>query len=268
MTTTTERAPSPYVLANLAAGEKFTADTEGHELTILHDDGPYKHLLFKTPGESFYWYELIFWPGMMTMSGDMGTWSFRPYGNTDVMGWFRANPDRALRKDDGYKINPDYWTQKLEAGHLRGHKVAKQYDPALLGQHLIERVRESAEGDGIPQLVIDAAIERLRANLTSGFGEFDGSPVDEHNDREAAFHYHDEVHFFDETDEGGDVEVLEEAKRFCETFEVSFDWDTVYDCSFDRYDNHYLWCLHAIVAGIEQYDAAIKAAAEAEQVSA
>jgi hypothetical protein len=260
MTTTTERAPSPYVLANLAAGEKFTADTEGHELTILHDDGPYKHLLFKTPGESFYWYELIFWPGMMTMSGDMGTWSFRPYGNTDVMGWFRANPDRALRADDGYKINPDYWTQKLEAGHLRGAKVAKEYDPTLLAQHLRDRLRESAEDEGVPKVAIDVLLSRLE-NLIRGFGEHGGNPVDEHTDRQDAYDYSDEVHWFGDPDDD-DFELLDKPERFGETYKVDFDWDTIYDCSFDRYDNHYLWCLHAIVAGIEQYDATVKAAAE------
>ena len=269
MTITEERPKSAYVLANLAAGEKFIKDTEAHELTVLHDDGPYKHLLFKAPGESFYWYELIFWPGMMTMSGDMGTWSFRPYGNTDVMAWFRSNPDRDLRSDDGYRINPDYWTQKLEAGHLRGDKVAKEYDSELLAQHLIERVTERAGDDFVPKAVLDVALDRLRGSLISGFGEFGGtgSPVDEHNDRDAAHGYRDEVHWFGDEDDG-DVEVLEEAKRFCNTFEVDFDWDTVYDGSFSRYDNHYLWCLHAIVAGIAQYDAASKAAAEKDPAEA
>lgn len=272
MTTTTEARPkSPYVLANIAAGEQFAKDTEKHVLTVLHDDGPYKHLLLKTPGESFYWYELIFWPGMLTMSGDMGTWSFRPYGNTDVMAWFRSNPDRKLRADDGYRINPDYWTQKLEAGHLRGHKVAKEYDSTLLAQHLIETLRDRA--DGVPQLVIDTAVERMRADLISGFGEFggNGSPVDEHNDREAAYRYSDVIHYYD-AEEGVAAEALDRAPvapdphgRYAHYLTVSFDWDTIYDCSFDRFDPHYLWCLHAIVSGIAQYDAAIKTAAEATE---
>jgi hypothetical protein len=42
-----------------AIAERFARETEHHELTVLHDDGLYRHLKFKQPGNSAYWFDLI-----------------------------------------------------------------------------------------------------------------------------------------------------------------------------------------------------------------
>lgn len=36
--------------AEAAAYDKFRADTRGHVMSILHCDGHYRHLRFRTPG--------------------------------------------------------------------------------------------------------------------------------------------------------------------------------------------------------------------------
>lgn len=251
-TTTVERPKSRETLANLAAGDRFAEDTKDHRLTILHDQDGYKHLLFKTPGASFYWYELIVWPGCLTISGDMGTWTFRR--DTDMLRFFRSNPDRALGHD--YRINASYWAEKLQGGLNGGRADAQQYDPEALADHFATLARERAEDAGMREEDVKAVLEHLATELTDLFGA-DGDSESERIDLEAARafeHTQDFVHRDDEPDEDP------------ERFVLTFDWDDCYDAGpFRKYDNRFLWCLHAIVTGIEQYDAAKAAEKDPEE---
>lgn len=107
----------------------FVRDVAKHELTVEHDDGLYRHLLFKQPGWSGYWFELVMWPGALTISGDMGTYTFRR--EPDMIPWFLAG-------ESG--INPDYWAQKLQnAADVR------EYDPRLAKEMVDQEVDEWAE---------------------------------------------------------------------------------------------------------------------------
>lgn len=245
--TTTERPKSRETRANLAAGERFAATTPDHQLTVLHDQGAYKHLLFKKPGDWFYWYELIVWPGCLTISGDMGTWTFRR--DEDMLRFFRSNPDRQLGHD--YRINASYWAEKLQGGLDNGRQAAQEYDPDLLADHLLDLVRERAADAGLREDDVDAVFEHLDLDLIRNFGEHNHA-ADEQADLEAARDYkhtQDFIHRDDAPDESP------------ERFVVSFDWDDIYDCGpFRGYDPRFLWCLHAIVSGIEQYDTHLKAA--------
>lgn len=85
---------------------RFLRDIRSHQMTVLRDDGVYRHLSFGRPGSSLYRYDLITWPGYLCVTGDMGTWAFsRLY---DMFAFFKG----------GFAggINPYYWSEKLEAG--------------------------------------------------------------------------------------------------------------------------------------------------------
>lgn len=80
--------------------KRFLNDTADHVMQIEHDDGLYRHVRFKAPGTSMYWYELITWPGSIVVNGDMGSFGFSRV--EDMFDFFA----------EGY-INPGYWAQKL-----------------------------------------------------------------------------------------------------------------------------------------------------------
>ncbi len=71
-------------------------------MTIIRDDGLYRHLQFRKPEHSNYHYELITWPGYLCICGDIGTSVFRRV--EDMFKFFR-----------GERINPPYWGEKLQA---------------------------------------------------------------------------------------------------------------------------------------------------------
>ncbi|MEU2446083.1 hypothetical protein ABZ588_21515 [Streptomyces althioticus] len=91
--------------ADIAA--RFTKDTAGHRMTVLQDDGVYRHLLFHGPQHSFYWFELITTPGQLVFSGDGDSYVFRR--TTDMFEFFRSG----IYRDGSLNINPGYWSEKL-----------------------------------------------------------------------------------------------------------------------------------------------------------
>jgi len=94
---------------------RFENDTRNHQLTVLHDDGLYRHLVVKDPKGSFYWYEVITWPGTLVINGDFGSFMFSR--TNDMLEFFEAS---------GGTINPGYWAEKL-AREMRDS--ATRYSP-------------------------------------------------------------------------------------------------------------------------------------------
>jgi len=69
--------------------ERFKRDTKDHEMTVLHEDGLYRHLRFRKPagGYSEYWFDLVTWPGVLVIRGDMETFAFSR--TEDMLAFFR-----------------------------------------------------------------------------------------------------------------------------------------------------------------------------------
>lgn len=87
------------------ARNRVRQETAGHELVeIVIDQGVHRHLRFRGDG-SFYWFDLITWPGVLVIDGDCGTFVFRR--TNDMFEWFAC--------DGMDRINPSYWAQKLQA---------------------------------------------------------------------------------------------------------------------------------------------------------
>lgn len=113
---------------------RFLDDTEHHTLTIAHDDGLYRHLKYRGAKGSMYWFDILTSPGLLTLDGDMGAWSFRR--EQDMMAFFRGNPDRP-------SINITYWAEKLVASWRDG---PFEYDSASLRETVREVTLQYAEG--------------------------------------------------------------------------------------------------------------------------
>ena len=116
------------------AAERFARDTAKHQMTVLHDDGLYRHLRFAQPrpASSMYWFDLITWPGSLIIRGDIGqsyTFSRLP----DMFEFFRGRPG---------SINPGYWSEKLD-----GHRdSAREYSEKAFAEVVWTYVREGGEG--------------------------------------------------------------------------------------------------------------------------
>lgn len=136
-----------------AAAERFAADTGGHVLEVRHDDGLYRHLRFRRPGSSLYWFDLVTWPGSLTLHGDMGTYVFSRL--EDMFAFFR-----------GERINPGYWAEKLQTAD-RG----RTYSPDRFREHVADAVADWAadlaeDGDGTAA-EISARVDSMIAAVTS-----------------------------------------------------------------------------------------------------
>lgn len=114
---------------NLMTAEQFLADVSNHKMAVKLDNGLYRHLMLRQPGNSNMWFEIVTWPGRLTVSGDMGTWTFARL--EDMFKFFR---------DGKMRINADYWSEKIEQGVHGGRNEAKVFSEDLFKKQLLDRL--------------------------------------------------------------------------------------------------------------------------------
>lgn len=88
--------------------ESFLENVKNHSITILKDDGVYRHLRFNKP-TPLSWdqrFEIITYPNGLCCTGDMGSYVFER--THDMLGFFR-HPNGELG------INSGYWAEKCVA---------------------------------------------------------------------------------------------------------------------------------------------------------
>lgn len=90
--------------------------SKGLQLAVLHDDGLYRHLRFK--GDSFFWFELVTWPGHLYVGGDLQGYTFARI--PDMFEFFGSGVSGV----EPGRINPGYWAEKIVAG-----EPAREYSP-------------------------------------------------------------------------------------------------------------------------------------------
>ena len=93
--------------------DHFPDDIKQHTMEIVLDMDTHRHLKFSNNGSFHLAFEIVTWPGYLTICGDMGTYTFQR--TPDMFKFFRRS-----------EINPDYWTEKLQAtdkglSHLKFH---------------------------------------------------------------------------------------------------------------------------------------------------
>jgi hypothetical protein len=190
--------------------QRFNRDVEDHELTVLLDQGLYRHLRFKEPGTSMYYFDIITTPGQLTIRGDMGTYVFAR--EMDMFPWF-----------NGSYVNAGYWGEKLQAIDKQGGY--KEHDEELFKQYIFEDFWERREDYD------DAAAiwAEIRENMLG--------------------------RWVDRSSASACWELMDGFKSH------GFTYSDAWEHTFKRYTFHYLWCCHAILWGIQQYNAANRPAA-------
>lgn len=218
------------------AGAHFAADTAGHEMTVLHDDGLYRHIRFAHRA-SLTRFDLITWPGSLTIEGSHGTWTFR------------RDPDMFEFFNRSNHVNVDYWAEKLPDGRDAGKKYSEDATLRLLVEAYADHGRrydEKAERYEADLSVWNATDWRDRYPMTArGPREPVKPPTVAELRRQVA-------------DWRRDVLLADEgcARRLLEDWESK---DVVSDtCEWDlrEYDYHLVWSCHAIAWGVRQYLAA------------
>lgn len=100
--------------------EQFLSDVKDHAITILKDDGVYRHINYAKPGTINMSFQITTWPGYLCISGDMGCYTFSR--TNDMFNFFGG---------DDLGINPSYWQEKVQAGasYSGASAICKEYSP-------------------------------------------------------------------------------------------------------------------------------------------
>ncbi|BDC37722.1 hypothetical protein PTKU15_10190 [Paraburkholderia terrae] len=198
-------------------------------MTIVRDNGIDRHIKFRAPAGSAYWFEILTWPGTLCIKGDMGTYVFSRL--TDMFELFRADD----RGDPAtLYINRSYWCEKLQAVDCNGYGDgnAKEFSQENFERHVKERFESYFECYEIT--------DEKRAQLWS---DIESEILDRSHDGQ--------TRAFDALMEFSDDE-------FPRLFEDCWEW------SCKEYTFHFIWNLYAIAWAIRQYDAAKAALVESD----
>jgi hypothetical protein len=187
--------------------EQFLFDVKLHVMTVRQDNERYRHLLFKSPKDSWnMWFEIVTWPNSLMINGDMGAWSFSRV--EDMFMFFRS---------DKLDINASYWAEKI--------------------------ISESRFGGPSERFDMDTYKENVLSRL-DGYELYDSQFK-----KQIIEALNDEV-FRDDSDESTARRDLVDFKH------GAFQFTESWEINGKAYTYHFLWCLYAIVWGIQQYDAA------------
>lgn len=109
------------------ARAQFKAETKDHVMTVLHDDGVYRHLRFAAPGTGIWSWSIVTWPGHLATSGDIAD-GYMFSRLPDMFQFFRRASDY---------INPGYWAEKMP------HTItSKTFSSDLFEQTIREEVED------------------------------------------------------------------------------------------------------------------------------
>ena len=199
--------------------QRFIRDVAKHQLTIIRDDGLYRHIRLSVPGSRCMLFDLVTWPGHLCYTGDMGTYVFSRI--PDMFAFFRSREGRDL------DINPSYWSEKAEATD-KGSGIKEfsedKFNAAVMS-HLVEWIRNNryrTTKDERRELWVDVVHEVIRADGDSGGHR-----------KQAAVH--DFSHRVNN--------------------DVEFYFKDFWEASVEVYTFHYIWCCYAMNWGVAQYDA-------------
>lgn len=183
-------------------------------MNVLHSEGIYRHIKFKQPGNSNLWFDLVTWPGCLTIQGDMGTWTFSRV--EDMFTFFREDAGKPL---SDRSINPSYWSEKLQHGTHGGSDGSKVWDEDTFRRELI--------------------------------GHLDGYDLNPDQRKEVEQALEDDV--FSQDFKWTIILAAGDFSCDVEGYgKVRFDSCELPDGMVYAY--HFLWCLYAIVWGIQQWD--------------
>jgi hypothetical protein len=216
MTATLSRPDTAYFRSIERTREQFKANTDEHQMTVLHDTvfeggAPYRHVRFSRRGTGIWSFDLVTWPGHLTISGDLQPFTFRR--THDMFAFFNGGVD----------INPSYWGEKVVAGTTEGFCTEQWTETVrrMTNDYLTDvydRPKFDAEDDAA-----------IRAAVQEELLDADPTTVD------YARH------------------LLHNFSVYLPATGDSFQFEETYEWPIEGYLHHFLLSCHAIRWGVETY---------------
>lgn len=120
----------------------FTEHTSDHELTVIHDDGLYRHVRMAKPGTRIWSWDIVTWPGYLTIVGDIAN-GYTFTRDQDMFAFFYTPKNQRSTFTDGAPhLDLRYWAEKL-VGPTGSH--VKEYSRAVFAELVDDRLRELIE---------------------------------------------------------------------------------------------------------------------------
>lgn len=141
----------------------FAANTGDHELSVIFDNGDYRHLRMSKPGMLAWHWEIFTAPGYLAFVGDIGVQLiFRR--TTDMLGFFNTRNYGDIYGDGSPFINPGYWEEKAGPDM---QSVTRTFDVDHAVDVVRDAVNELVDCDEVRAEVGDELIASARdaANL-------------------------------------------------------------------------------------------------------
>lgn len=212
--------------------EVFLSDVANHKMTVMLDNGVYRHLRFSS-GSFDQQFDIVTYPWHLVFSGDMGCYVFSRLD--DMFEFFRTRP----RDKENLYINTGYWGEKLEA--VARHNGYHKYNPEFARENVKRRSEEWIE----------------EAELSKE----DADELRDHLDEE--INYDDGMHEAYRTIDGFSHKVGEDAYWRQDTRSLvkskypefkTFYFQDIFEWQWEDYTFHYVWCCFAVAWGIKQFD--------------
>lgn len=204
--------------------ERFTKDVAEHTLTILKDDGLYRHVRCRRKDSYTYGFDIVTWPGYLAYTGDMGCYVFSRI--PDMFEFFR----------DRTPINPEMYNFRYAA----------------------EKCMASDKRDGIREWSEDLFQRAVRMDYEKYIGRnrSEETPwLPEAKERELWQGIEDSVLSHGDNSH--------EAVQAAMDFKWSPDPDSggeyiftdFYEHTLETFTGRFIWCCYALPWAIDRYDA-------------
>jgi hypothetical protein len=175
---------------------------------IVSETGLYRHLTLKKHESFHYGFHITTWPGYLAISGDAGCYVFARL--PDMFQFFR-----------GDRINPSYWSEKVQATDRHG---------------------------GVHEFSEDKFHQAIKS-------DFDDWHFDSDEDRTKAWAELQESDLSDDSAPESLTAAIHAAMNYkCPVSKNSFS--DFWDHHIEDYTFRFVWCCHAIQWAITKYDAA------------
>lgn len=133
---------------------QFRASTPAHELAVLHDSGPYRHLRMSKPGTGIWSWNVITWPGYLTIAGDVGG-GFTFVREADMLAFMDTRSYGDYYGDGSPHLQADYWAEKLTPAC---REAAWSYNPEMVLSHIRDNLTERGIGGAEQAEIIEEAL--------------------------------------------------------------------------------------------------------------
>jgi hypothetical protein len=204
MTTIAQTRPAPAPAATIRinpaaeAWAAFQKDTAGHQLTVLHEQGLYRHFRMSAPGTRWGSWDIITWPGHLATSGDISdglTFSRETDMIADFFGRMRGS--RPYFSDGAPSIDFRYWAEKLQGDQRETvkayvHEDFIEFVTDTLTQRLEAGYDASLTQARADELIVEVNdLEEYEAAAREWLGDHEKEFPDswEHNFKDYTFHF-------------------------------------------------------------------------------